>query len=354
MTMRTLSAGFAFVCLFGASASAGRMLVGAQVAVPGRPSKSIVQSEPGTLRPLQVSFNPQTRIVTITLSVEDPNGYFIPNLHRENFAVYEDGVLQRNATVDIEHAPVSLSVLVEGGGRYQEVNKVLNTEIPLMAHLLLDALVPNDKVTAYAYADTVKMLVDSGEPHERLDSAFGQWHISGFSESNLYDALIEVLNRTRVMPGRRAVLLISTGIDSFSRATFDDVIARARGSDTPVYCIGLAAVVEQSVIGSAGPLSKIDWNRANRQLETLATVTDGRTYLRDVEIGTPAIYDDFMEHLRVRYVITYTAPDAAGNGSVRRVRVALVDPRSGGPIRIVDAAGKAITARISTEASYSR
>jgi Ca-activated chloride channel homolog len=156
------------------------------------------------------------------------------------------------------------------------------------------------------------------------------------------------------MLGRRAVLLISTGLDTFSRATFDEVLSNAERADTPVYCIGLAGLVQPTVEGSPGPLGKIDWSRANHLLKTLAKVSNGRAYLGDTPVEIPAIYDDLMEHLRVRYIIKYTPAGAHSRGSSHRVRVALVDPRTGGPVRITDAAGKAITARVSAEATYRR
>ena len=369
MTSRTLSIGLALFSVAASGQSAGRARTLQQVAVPHRQAKSIFQSEPGKPHALQIAFDPQTRRVTVTLSVEDPDGYFIPNLRPENFAVYEDGVLQKDATVDIDHAAVSLSVLLEGGGRYQEINQILRTEIPSLGHALVNALIPDDKVAVFSYANAVEQLqpgapaasgtaglhpglANVDQQRDRLDALFSQVQISGFSEANLYDALIETLNRTHSMPGRRALLLMSTGLDSFSHATFDEVVSNAGGADTPVYCIGLAGLVQQTIVGSTGPLSKIDWSRANNQLKTLARVSNGRTYLRDTALEIPAIYDDMMEHLRVRYVIKYTSSDAHSGTSMRRVRVALVDPRTKGPLRITDAAGKAITARVSADASY--
>ena len=301
---------------------------------------------------MRIAFDPRTQLVTVMLSVEDPEGYFIPNLRRENFAVYEDGVSQKNATVDIDHAALSMAVLLEGGGRYQEINQMLRTEIPLVAHPLLDALNPDDKVAVFSYANAVTLLADVDQRRDRLDALFSRPQTSGFSEANLYDALIETLNRTQWMPGRRALLLISTGLDSFSHATFDDVVSTAERADTPVYCISLAGRVQRTFVDPASPLSKIDWSRANTQLKTLASVSNGRTYLRDAVLDIPAIYDDLMEHLRVRYVITYTSSGGHSGGSMRRVRVALVDPRTGGPLRVTDAAGKAIAARVSADASY--
>jgi Ca-activated chloride channel homolog len=164
--------------------------------------------------------------------------------------------------------------------------------------------------------------------------------------------LVDTLNRTRHVPGRRALLLISTGLDTFSHATFDDVIATAERADTPVYSIGLAGRVLRTIVDLPSPLLKIDWSRANNQLKTLAKVSNGRTYLRDTLFDITAIYDDLMEHLRLRYVIRYFASATHGISTMRRVRVSLIDPRTRGPLRVTDAAGKAVTTQVSADASY--
>jgi Ca-activated chloride channel family protein len=331
---------------------ASAVLVLYQDPVPQRPAKAVFQSEPGKPSPLEIAFEPQTHHVKMTVAVEDPSGYLVPNLRPEHFAVYEDGVLQKNVAVAVDHAAVSMSVLLEGGGRYQELNQLLSTEIPSAARPLLDALTARDKVAVYAYADTVRLMADVSVPHERIYTVFNDLKPSSVSEANLYDALIDTLKRTQQMPGRRALLLISTGLDSFSYATFDDVVAAAEHGDTPVYCIGLADLVQRNFVSSTGPLTRIDWNRANHQLETVSKVSNGRTYLRDSLLDAPAIYDDMMEHLRVRYIITYTSSGPGGGGTPRRVRVALVDPHTGRPLRITDASGKVIAASVSGEASY--
>jgi VWFA-related protein len=340
------------VPVFRQAVFAGAVLVLYQDAAPQQPAKSVFQSEPGKPSPLQIDFDPQTQRVKMTVAVQDPSGYFIPNLRPENFAVYEDGVLQKNAAVAVDHAAVSISVLLEGGGRYQELNQLLRIEIPSAAHPLLNALTPQDKVAVYAYADTVRLMVDVNQPRERIDTVFNDLKPAGFSEANLYDALIDTLKRTQRMPGRRALLLISTGLDSFSHATFDDVVAAAENGETPVYCVGLAELVRRSFVNSTGPLTRIDWNRANHQLEAISKASNGRTYLRDTLLDASAIYDDMMEHLRVRYIITYTSSSPRGGGTPRRVRVALVDPHTGGPLRITDATGKVIAASVSGETSY--
>ena len=86
----------------------------APVTVPDRPAAPLYQGKSGTPQS-EVEFVPLTRTVTIEFQVQDPNGYFLPNIRRDNFAVYEDGVRQKNVSVEIEHAPVTVALVMEFG-----------------------------------------------------------------------------------------------------------------------------------------------------------------------------------------------------------------------------------------------
>jgi VWFA-related protein len=287
--------------------------------------------------------------VTVTLSVHDANGYFVPNLRRENFAVYEDGRRQTNVTVEIEHAPVTLALLLEGGGRYQQLNREMTTEIRWVVRPLLGSLGRRDKVAVFSYADTLTALMDFDRPLSDLEPTLDRLDPPGFSEANLYDALIAVLERMKGVEGRKAILLASSGIDTFSRASFEDVLAAADRSRTPVYTIDLSGAVTQ--LADSGPLARLNWARAREQLRTLARSSGGRAYERASVGDAVTIYDDVMEHLRIRYVITYV-PDSPGTEGARHaVRVELVD-RNGAPLRIVDPAGRSVAARVMAQSSY--
>src|ERR1700676_5045519 len=94
------------------------------IRIPDRSSTPLFKGEQGQQRS-DIHFAPATGMVTMKLLVQDPNGYFIPNLRRDNFAVYENGVRQNNATVEVEHAPVTLGVLLEFGGRTPGLNRLM-------------------------------------------------------------------------------------------------------------------------------------------------------------------------------------------------------------------------------------
>lgn len=286
--------------------------------------------------------------VTLTLSVDDPSGAFVPNLRPENFVVYDNGIRQRGVTAEVEHAVVTLSVLVEGGGRYQQLNKLLTTQIPSVARPLVEMLKGDDTIGAFSYSESVRPLFDFAHPNDTIPALFDALPAPVYGEANLYDGLLDVLNRTASMPGRKAVLVISSGLDTFSHTTFDTLRAQAERTKIPVYTIRLSDTVV-STAGAEGPLARIDWKRFNDQLKMLSRVSGGRSYLRSTSPDVRAIYDDIMEHLRVRYVLRYVPSSAGTPPSGHSIRVDLVNPHTGAPLRIVGDAGRTIVPTVTVQ-----
>jgi len=284
--------------------------------------------------------------------VQDPNGYFIPNIRRDNFLVYENGTRQHNATVEIEHAPVSLAVLTEWGGRYQALNKAQAEQVPRAAHQVLDELGRQDKVAIFR--DRVDRVADFSSGHQALDGLFTGLNPPEFSELNFYDALTSTLGYMKPVNGRKAVVLISSGIDTFSKAKYEDVLGTVRDSGTPIYVVNLGPKLRESVEYSSnqGPYARLDWERAEHQLQEIAKASGGRLYSPGSIFDLSGVYDDIMENLRVRYVITYKSTSDRDLDGARTVRIDLVDSRTGGPLEIVDAKGKRVRSKIFVEDSY--
>ena len=117
--------------------SPNRTTAARPVHVPNRPATALFQGAQGK-QGTEIHFDQATGVVTLKMLVQDPNGYFIPNIRRENFVVYENGARQQNATVEIEHAPVSVGLLLEYGGRYQGLNNAIRQEVSRAAHGFLE------------------------------------------------------------------------------------------------------------------------------------------------------------------------------------------------------------------------
>jgi VWFA-related protein len=324
-----------------------------EVTVPARPAEPLYKGQQGEQKS-EIDFAPPTRLVTVKLQVEDPSGYFLPNLRRENFAVYEDGVRQKNVSVEVEHSPVSIALLIELGGRYRQLNKALGTEVQPIARELLDFIGRDDKIAVFAYSSTLQTLADFNGGHEALDGIVDKLMPPDSSEANFYDALIETLQRVKPVSGRKAIIVVSSGVDTFSKANFQQVLEAVRTSGTPIYVIGLDSFLrlEASIYGPEAPFSRIDWNAAQERLVEIARASGGRDYLPQIESEVAGIYDDIMENLRIRYVITYVSSNSASSGPSRKVQVELIDPTTSKPLSVRDSNGKPITAKVFVQESY--
>jgi len=153
---------------------------------------------------------------------------------------------------------------------------------------------------------------------------------------------------------RKAVIVISDGLDTFSKASRDQVLESARAGGIPIYSIGLERIIqrETAVYGTTAPFARINWNDAEKFLEDLAKISGGRAYVLETESTVAAIYDDIMENLRLRYVVTYVSSNPVTSGPPRQIRVELVDPKTGQALKIPDSNGNAIAATVFVPESY--
>jgi VWFA-related protein len=325
----------------------------APIRIPNRPQTPVFEGQQGKQK-TEIHFDPATGMVTLKLLVQDPKGNFIPNIRRNNFAVYENGVRQENASVDIEHAPVSLALLMEYGGRYPALNRAYCQEISRVANQALGVLGPDDKLAVWAYGDTMKQLADFTQDHQTLTGFFYGLQPPGASEVNLYDALISASERMQRVKGRRAIILVSSGVDTFSKASYDDTVNAVRNSNTPIYVISMLPTLREIIRlhGPADTMTAVDWKHAENQLMEVARVSGARFYSPDNTIDMSGTYDDIIENLKLRYVITYKSSTRGDSNAPRMVEVELVNPSTGGSLRVVDASGKTIPAKVIVQDSY--
>lgn len=323
-----------------------------EVQIPNRPVKSLFSGQQGKQH-TEIYFDRTTGVVTMKLLVQDPNGYFIPNLRADNFVVYENGARQQLASASIERAPASIGLLLEFASPMPGLGETLQSDISDAAHQLIRTIEANDDVMAWKYNDRVDKLGDSRDGREMLDTAVLSLDKPGPPVANLYDALLYVLPQMQQKQGRKALVLISDCLDSSSKASYRNVMTAAENSGVPIYVISMTNVAKQYMEAhpDAGPMVKVDWSKAERELQEIAQASGGRVYVPSETLDLSTIYDDLLENLKVRYVLTYRS--SASGDSPRTVRVELVNARTGSPLQIVDKDGRPIRAMVVAQESYS-
>jgi hypothetical protein len=114
------------------------------------------------------------------------------------------------------------------------------------------------------------------------------------------------------------------------------VLQAARTSDTPIYVISLVPTLRQIVQMQAPtePLARVDWQKAEKELEEMARMSGSRAYVPESTIDLSARYDDMLENLNVRYVITHRHEQFrfrfSALNSPRTIRIELVDLKTDG------------------------
>lgn len=218
-----------------------------ELQVPARPASALFEGVQGEQR-TDITFDPDTQAVTVRLMVQDPNGFFIPSIRPGNFAVFENGQRQAHPTVEVERAPVTLAVLMEYGGRYLTLNELLGRDVTLAANQIVGEISRGDRITISGYGDHVQTIFNGDENRDMLPAKLSALGAPPTSETNLYDAVITTLSRLTEVSGRRAMILISSGRDTFSQHTFQDALQAARAAETPIYVVNLAAILQSDMI----------------------------------------------------------------------------------------------------------
>jgi VWFA-related protein len=178
--------------------------------------------------------------------------------------------------------------------------------------------------------------------------------IAAFSESNMFDAVTDTADRMKDIEGRKAVVLIASGRDTFSKLTFDKTRKILQNAGVPIYSIGLMQAIREyyDARGAMGPIARLDFLQADNTLRTFAKETGGQAFFPRFYGEFPSIYHAISETLRNQYSIAYSPSNAARDGKFRKIKVELVDPATNQPLRITAEKGKPIKYSIVAKNGY--
>jgi VWFA-related protein len=178
--------------------------------------------------------------------------------------------------------------------------------------------------------------------------------IAAFSESNLYDAITDTADRMSSIEGRKSIVLISSGVDTFSKLTFDKTRKILQNAGVPIYAIGLMQALREwyDARGAMGPIQRLDFLQADNQMRTFAKETGGMSFFPRFYGEFPGIFRSIAEALRNQYTITYHPANQVRDGKFRKIKVELVNPATNEPLRITDEKGKPIKYSILAKNGY--
>ncbi|NDD63986.1 MAG: VWA domain-containing protein [Acidobacteria bacterium] len=319
-----------------------------------------------------VSINIDTAIVNVEAVVYNKKtGGILQGLKRENFEVYEDGIRQEIENFATPEAPVTMVLLLEYSklvdllgmptGGFFEPGRI---EILRPAYEFVRTFVqPKDFVSIVAFDIRPTPIVDFTDDKSRLMGAINLLirNNPAFSESNFFDALKFVLrggigdsvvleeNRQEKtdysglyeINARTAVLLVGSGIDTFSKINFDEARKIVENSGVPVYAIGtgnmfLKRFDQQLDPGRGlemyGIPDRMTLLQAQNTLRTFADSTGGRYFPVTFPGEIPSVLQSISALVRNMYSIGYTPTNSRREGKRRKISVKVnigdqIDPK---------------------------
>ncbi len=292
--------------------------------------------------------------VTVDVSVLDNKGHFIPNIPAGNFRVLEDNVPQKISGISKGEAPLTIAMVIEFSGLFQQVYSEPWYQTLQAAYGFIQTLKPEDYVAIVAYDLKPEILSDFSTDRSDAQDALSRMRFPGFSEANLFDALTDTAQRMQDIEGRKAILLISSGVDTFSKLNYGEARKAIQNAGVPIYSIGLMQAY-RDILYSYGAISdfqNMDFLQADNQLRTFSKESGGMSFFPHFYGQFPEIYQNISEVLRSQYVLTYTPSNTARDGKFRKITVELVNPENNQPLRINDQRGKRVKYQILAKPGY--
>jgi VWFA-related protein len=297
-------------------------------------------------------------IVTVPVMVTTKNGQFISNLKKENFKVFEDGVPQTINDFKIEQAPITAVMLIE----FASTTYPLLVQALQASYIFASTLKKDDWVAAIDYDMKPEILVDFTQDKNAVMAGLNTLRFPGFSETNLFDALYDTLDRMDRIEGHKYIVLISTGIDTFSKLNLNQIMQKVKTThDVTIFPISIGWLLREycETHGCTGfshgmssyGMASIDWLQADNQMQTFAKLTGGRFYQPRFEGDMVDAFKDISGDIRNQYMIAYHPTNAKLDGTYRKLKVEVVAD-NGGPLKIQDQKHKDVKYEVIAREGY--
>ncbi len=305
----------------------------------GQPAPPAPQQPPPET---QAAIAVQSNLVDVDAVVTDEEGNLVTGLQRQNFRVFDNGQPQQIANFAASDAPITLVMLLEYSasayGYFAYNSQVWGDEF-------LRHLAPQDWVALKTFDLRTTLQVDFTQDKRAVDEAIMTLGLPTFHEADVFDALYETLNQLRDVKGKKSILVIATGFDTFSKHTLDDMLHRLRESDVTIFCVGTGEQIDLYSMGN-----DLGYMQAKNQLTTFSRMTGGYAYFPRFQGDLPGIFNIIAKYLRSQYMLVFS-PTTPQDGKYHKITVQAVDDQ-GNPMELVNKKGKKKKAVVAAREGY--
>ena len=256
--------------------------------------------------------------VNVGVIVTDARGKFVEGLRREDFLIFDNGTAQPITEFAPVDDPAQVLLLVEAGPAvYFLQDAHLYTAIAL-----LDGLSPGDRVAVARYAEAPLALLDFTADKRAAQNALSGIRFNlGFGQLNLSASLHGILDWLARLPGKKTVVLLSTGVDTSSNAMIDLLQSRLQTGDVRILCVSLSAPLRNGKEGGRAKVQQAQegFEAADARLQAIADATGGRVFFPENAKAFQETYRQIAQLVRNEYSLAFRPP--VSDGAVHQLKV---------------------------------
>ena len=266
------------------------------------------------------------RRVRLPITVTDKKGQFVPGLTKNDFVILEDKTPQTIETFSddlSQTTPLYVAVLMDTSP--STAGKLKFQQESAMNFIQTVIKPRKDRVLFATFDDQINLLQDFTDKLDLLDKAVYSVKKMG-TQTALFDAIWQFCDeKMRSVPGRRVLLVVTDGEDTYSRASIRDAVDIAQRTETTIFAISTKAGFLATVPGvEAGQVAE----KKDKDLLTLAEETGGTAFFTGDMLSLERSFTRISKELRAQYLITYNPTNKSYDGTFRKIDVKLGDGHS--------------------------
>lgn len=279
-------------------------------------------------------------LVNLEVVATDQSGNPITGFKKGNFRVYEDGVVQQVTNFAPSEAAITTVLLVEFSRLF---GGWLSYNATDWGYQFVSQLKKDDWVALVSFDLNTRLEVDFTKNKMDVQNYLAHMYMPGFSEANLFDAVMETLDNLKDVKGRKSILVVASGLDTFSKHTLDDCLKRVKQTDVTIFGVGIAHAYA-NYLDNRGALNgpgRLTFLQGENQLRAFSEMTGGRAFFPQFQGEIPSIMREVAALLRSQYSVGYSPLNQARDGKFRKVKVEIVG-EDGNPLIIKNDKGKPV------------
>lgn len=246
-----------------------------------------------------------TELVVLNVTVADANGKYAHGLKASDFRLFEDGKEQEIASFSAEETPFAAAVLLDTSGSMESRITMARSA----AIRFLDGLRDDDVAAVYHFDSEIEQVQEFSSSRDLAPVAF---NLKAKGETVLNDAVVKAARDLADRPEkRRAIIVLSDGADTYSRASMDKALANAIAAGATIYTVDMS------------PEGSKDRQIGSGVLRNFASKTGGRYVSTPGGQSLREAFASIVEELSNQYTLTYRPTNRARDGRWREVGVKL-------------------------------